>query len=169
MERLPFVYKESRVHRSEKSIQWILDFSKKFMREEVVEGFEKWERKDFHRNTSSCLILLPGSSFVKNKQTFRSDIKWMWNLLSNREGRAQCGRAGFLSILFTEEPDLYIPKGNPLVGTWEEAKLMWAWIKYVTNQSWYKQKRGTLRNIFEDIDSVPKMLALVSEKLITGD
>ena len=129
-----------------------------------VGGFSRWERRRGNE-PASILILLPGEAFYRGAQTYRSDIRWMWKKLAGEE-RARSGGHGCLSLLVTDEYQLYKPQTNVIRGGFEDANLLWAWIKFVVNHSWWKQKRGQLRKLFKKGMSVPDMLGLLSTILI---
>ena len=139
------------------------------MLSELHEEFQRWERYPSNE-PSAVLIILPGSAFWKDGQTYRSDIRWMWKVLRGVMTPVSVGRDGFLSLFLTDEPNLYKPyRGEEIIrGSWDDATLMWFWIKYVTKHSWWKQKRGQLRQLFTDIN-LQDMLAILSTKMIEGE
>lgn len=167
MDRLPFIWRKAEAHRGS-NLLTLSKFVKQFMLIDEIDGFKKYERHDAGR-VSSSLIILPGSSFYRNNQTYRSDIKWMWNHIRGDDGRIEIGPAGALSLFHTEEPTYYHPSRNVDVGDWAEPTLMWKWIQYVVWFSWFKQKRGKLREFFGGEVETKKMLKMVSEALILRD
>jgi len=131
--------------------------------------FLRYERHWTLGDPSAILIVLPGKSFYKNGQTYRSDIRWMWKFLSQNDGRIEVGHKGYLFLFVTDEPQYYSPGPDVIKGSFADAELLWKWIEYVTTRSWYKQKGGQLRGMFAPNDDVPTMLKKVSERLISGD
>ena len=135
------------------------------LKEDFPGGFGVWQRQ---RDGQPCslLVTIPGAALLRNKQTYRSDIKWMWNLLAGTTGRVRVGEGSYLTLLVTDEERLYHPKTEVVRGSFEDAMLLRSWIKFVTKHSWWKQKKGQLRKLFKPGQTVPDMLAAVSAALI---
>jgi len=162
--KLPFIWKNPGIHRDPRGIQEAEDLKKKFMLFDECEEFQRWVRYGGGA-FDSTFIWMPAAAFYKNKQTYRSDIIWMWKLLAGHEGRVELG-GGVITLLHTQEPQLYKPGSKVETGSWAEPDLLWKWILFVTEESWFKQKRGTLRKFFKEDADVGQMLHALSEEMI---
>jgi len=167
--KLPFVWRNTGSVASDTTKKKLAALASEFMLVEEIDGFLRYERHHTPTEPSSVLIILPGGSFYKNKETYRSDIKWMWKVLAQDYGRVNIGHNGLLFLLVTDEVLYYSPGKDVTIGSFGDTELLWGWIKYVTSKSWYKQKQGQLRKIFKLDPDVPAMLKRVSELLILGD
>lgn len=129
-------------------------------------GFTKWVRTN--RGTpTSILIVMNGDAFYRGNQTYRSDIRWLWKAFNSDDIDIRVGKDGYMTMLVTNEASIYNPPPQLKIvkGSFEDAELMWKWIKFVCHHSWWKQKQGQIRKFIDGLDQ-PLALAKVSEALI---
>jgi hypothetical protein len=112
------------------------------------EGITRYGR-DYDQDRTR-LIVVPGHTLKRSGQSTRSDIVWMWkHLLPNPDrdsSRIRIGDDGYLTILHTTEPELYITSMDVgIAESWAEAEWAWKWIEYVCKETVGAQKSGKLR------------------------
>ena len=164
--KLPFVWRTTGRVVTPKSKTKLAALISEFMEVEEIDGFLRYERHRIPNDPCSILIVLPGTSFYKNEETYRSDIRWMWKVLARNQGRIEIGYTGSLFLFVTDEVSYYNPGPDVIKGSFEDAELLWSWIKYVVSKSWWKQKKGQLRGIFASSIDTPTMLKKLSTRLI---
>lgn len=165
--KLPFVWKNPKLYTGIGKLKALKAYLTNFMPADNQGTFHRLER---HRDgsVSSVMLTFPGSGFYRSGQTCRSDIKWMIKEVMGINGRLRIPNGGYYTILFTDEPKLYKPAhmDSILRGSFEEADLLWEWVKYVTSQSWYAQKQGKIRKMFDGIEDAIDRLVKLREHLI---
>ena len=161
---LPFVARIHGKYRNKNELNKVVE---NLTLHEELHGFQTWVNWPLEKYPRTASIIIPRACFKYKKANARGDILWLWKKISENEGKwILTGREGGFFLLHTTETSKYKPSPSPSIGSWDESRLMWLWIKYIVSLSAYKQKRGTEKRLIEDIVDIREALRVVSGLLI---
>ena len=167
---LPFIMRHCRKWKTGSEAQMVRLALPQFDLQDDCEGILLYGRD--YESDRTRLIVIPGSSLKRSGQNTRSDIVWMWRQLQVNlppgHLRVRIGDNGYLTVLHTTEPEMYITSMNVgIADSWAESDWAWQWIRYVCAESIGAQKIGKLRVKLNDSipmeDKLAKTLRFINE------
>ena len=150
---LPFVARILGVHSTEEAVAAVNESIPMFDLKDSVEDelgrILFLSRKYEEDNAQSRLIVIPASALKRYTTPTKTDIRWIWKVFNGmrRNTRARWSNDAVLTMLWTNEPELYIASNDTVISSWAQPDWVWKWIKYVHALPAHLQKKGILRFI----------------------
>ena len=103
--------------------------------------------------SASKLLVIPATTLKRYGKPTKTDIRWLWKEFNGmgKNDRARWEDTSYLTMLWTNEPELYMASNNVEITTWAQPDWVWTWFKYIHSLPGHLQRKGILKFMLGDV------------------